>query len=204
MPGSRILLAALPVWLLAVGAGFGLLLRYEHTPGGREAACPRWPTGSRVSPDPERATLVVAAHPHCPCTRATIEELAHIMTWCQGRVRAHVLFVRPASFAPGWERTGLWDRAAALPGVTVSCDEDGAEARRFGAVTSGHALLYGPDGRLLFSGGITGSRGHQGENAGRRAVIALLTEGAPGPSEAPVYGCPLHDPSSSEAEATNR
>ena len=41
-----------------------------------------------------------------------------------------------------------------------------ARRQRFGAETSGQTLLYDRDGRLLFSGGTTGSRGHDGDNAG--------------------------------------
>src|SRR5207245_55082 len=119
----------------------------------------------------------MVVHPHCPCSRASIEELAQIMTRCQGRLSSHVFFVKPIQCAQGWERTPLWDRAADILGVTVSCDEAGAEARRFGAATSGQVLLYQPDGTLVFSGGITLTRGHEGDNPGREAVIRFLTEG---------------------------
>ena len=87
--------------------------------------------------------------------------------------------------------TDLWRRAAAIKGVTVVQDSEGVEAERFHAATSGYTLLYGSDGRLLFSGGITGARGHAGDNAGRSAIAALLTaEGAP-TGTTPVFGCSL-------------
>jgi len=76
----------------------------------------------------------------------------------------------------------------------VLTDEDGIEARSFGAVTSGQALLYSAQGRLLFSGGITESRGHSGDNAGRSAIESLVMNGSEGlrtPASTPVYGCPL-------------
>ena len=57
-------------------------------------------------------------------------------------------------------------------------DDDGAEARRFGAETSGQTLLYDEHGALLFSGGITGARGHAGDNAGRASLVALLNRGS--------------------------
>jgi hypothetical protein len=65
------------------------------------------------------------------------------------------------------------------------------EAGRFGAETSGHTLLYGADGRLLFSGGITASRGHAGENAGESAIIALVNHQTPLRSQTLVFGCSL-------------
>jgi hypothetical protein len=143
--------------------------------------------------------LVLFAHPHCPCSRATIGELAKLMTDCRGKLTATVLMLRPAGVQDGWERTDLWDSAAAIPGVSVVSDAGGTESRRFGAVTSGQVLLFAPDGRLLFSGGITESRGHRGDNAGRSAVAALVlgTGRAAQPVFAPVYGCPLFNNTSS-------
>ncbi len=140
-------------------------------------------------------------HPHCPCSRASIEELAQIMTRCQGRLNCHVFFVKPTQFPVGWERTDLWRQAAAIPGVTVSCDVAGIEARRFGAATSGQVLLYKPDGQLVFSGGITLARGHEGDNRGHEAVIRFLTEGVGELPCTPVFGCPLFDPLSPDEEA---
>jgi hypothetical protein len=68
-----------------------------------------------------------------------------------------------------------------------------ALARRFAAMTSGHALLYGPNGHLLFSGGITFARGHSGDNPGCDAVIALITTGENESRTAAVFGCSLLD-----------
>ncbi len=74
-------------------------------------------------------------------------------------------------------------------------DSDGAEARRFGVETSGQTLLYDAHGTLIFSGGITGSRGHAGENArSELALVALLTQGRPERRASGVFGCPLFAP----------
>jgi hypothetical protein len=87
----------------------------------------------------------------------------------------------------------LWRSAEAIPGVTVRADQDGNEARCFQAKTSGHVALYDVHGKLLFSGGITSSRGHSGDNAGRSAIMKLLKhEMAVG--ETPVFGCSLLSP----------
>ncbi len=68
------------------------------------------------------------------------------------------------------------------------------EAGRFGVKGSGHVLLYQPSGRLVFSGGITPSRGHEGDNPGRAAVISLVLQGRSPVNRTPVYGCPLLEP----------
>jgi hypothetical protein len=185
---------------VGIVAGFARLVEYSTTPGGSGPAAARWPAGSALVPAPDRATLVLLAHPHCPCTGATVDELERFLARCRGLVTVHVLFYRPGTSPGGWEKTDLWRRATALPGARVHCDEGGVEARAFGATTSGHVLLYRPDGRRLFSGGITNARGHAGASVGTDALDSLLTTGAAGRTETPVYGCPLAGPGSPECE----
>ena len=188
-----IVAASATLWLAAIGVGFGMLWKYQNSSGAAGVQPSQWPADSRVETAAGRATLVMAAHPHCPCTRASIGELALLMARCQGRVSAYVLFLKPPGFAEGWEETDLWESAARIPGVTALVDEGGVEAGRFNAATSGATMLYGLDGRLLFCGGITSSRGHSGDNDGRSAIIALVNGDGAAPSGAPVFGCPLID-----------
>jgi hypothetical protein len=138
------------VWLAFVIAGSGLLWDYQTTPGAQAAAPPVWPTGGHVELAADRFTLVLLGHPRCPCTRASLGELAELMAGIQGKVDAYVLFVRPASATADWTQTDLWRSAAEIPGVRELVDEKGTEARRLGARTSGEVLLYDPHGRLLF------------------------------------------------------
>jgi len=93
-----------------------------------------------------------------------------------------------------WMKTDLWGNASRIPGATVTRDDNGEEAKRFHAATSGQTILYDADGKLLFSGGITGGRGHSGENAGRSAIMALLADGRSHCRETFVYGCSLLNP----------
>jgi hypothetical protein len=180
-------------WVVAVPYGLGVLLNYETKPGSIGAVPQTWP-GSQLQPTPGRATLVMLAHPHCPCTRASVGELAQIMAQSEGRIAAYVLFLKPTGSDSTWENTDLWRSAAAVPGVTVMADKDGAEARRFGSETSGHTLLFDENGRLLFSGGITRSRGHSGDNAGRSAIISFLNNHTPDRAQTSVFGCSFSDP----------
>jgi hypothetical protein len=124
------------------------------------------------------------------------------MAQAQGRITAYVLFVKPSGSADDWEKTDLWQSAANIPGVSVVVD-DGAEALRFHAVTSGQTALYDVEGRLLFSGGITGSRGHSGDNAGRSAIVSLLNTGEAERTETSVFGCPLYGSHSACLEKAN-
>lgn len=187
-----ILIGATAAWILVTGLGLGLLWKYENAPGPAASAPAIWPSHSSIRPATDRATLIMVAHPHCPCTRAGIGELARLMAQAPGRVKTYVLFLKPAGSTTDWEKTDLWQSAASIPGVSVIVDNEGTEARRFHAQTSGQTALYDIDGRLLFSGGITGSRGHSGDNAGRSAIVSLLNSGDAERTETLVFGCPLY------------
>jgi hypothetical protein len=178
-------------WLAALTFGARTLFRYETTPGSVGSVASSWPSVSIVPRQTDKATLLMFAHPHCPCTRASVGELAQIMAHALGKVNAYVLFVKPPSAGADWDDTELRASAAAIPGVTVVTDENGNEAARFGAETSGHTLVFDRTGALLFSGGITASRGHAGDNAGEDAVLAALTQQSIDRVRTPVFGCSL-------------
>jgi hypothetical protein len=114
-----------------------------------------------------------------------------LMARMQGEVDAYVLFLKPKQSGSEWEDTELRRSVAAIPSVMVLSDVDGAEARQFGAETSGHTLLFDRDGRLLFSGGITEFRGHVGDNTGERAIESLINGQAPARTATFVFGCAL-------------
>lgn len=178
-------------WGLAVTAGMTSLWRYATSPEAPAEKAARWPATSELRAGSRRPTLILFAHPHCPCTRATLGELARLMAQARGRLEAYVLFLSPESLPEAWARTELWRDAQAIPAVRVVADRNGDEARRFGATGSGTALLYAADGRLVFGGGITAARGHSGDNAGRDAIVTFLDSGAVPNATTRVYGCAL-------------
>ncbi len=181
-------------WLLTAGWGMWRLAAYSFAPGAQGVAPARWPASSQLARNPHGLTAVLALHPECPCSEATLEELDSILAQGGGRLEARLLFVGLPGL-PAAENSALWRRARRMKGLTLVKDEDGAEARRFDARTSGELRLYGPGGELLFHGGITGSRGHAGDNPGEAAVVALLRDppGSRPPGSAPVFGCALWD-----------
>jgi hypothetical protein len=194
-------IAALGIaWLAVVGLGQRVMLNYDYIPAPPSAPPTKWPMNSKIPRSAGLPSIVLLAHPHCPCTRATIGELALLMTRVHGQANAAVVFVRPHEFSEDWEKTDLWRSAARIPGVTVLSDIDGLEAARFGAQASGQTLLYSASGDLQFSGGITASRGHSGDNLGRSAVVALVTTGEFATNHTSVYGCSLHNPERAGAQ----
>ena len=69
---------------------------------------------------------------------------------------------------------------------------DRREADRFGVVVSGSTLLYAADGTLLFRGGLTIARGHEGRGPAHDRILALV-DGHSNHATAPTFGCALED-----------
>jgi hypothetical protein len=182
------------VWLGGAGIGLWVLWAYENRPGEGAKSPGQWPAETRLARALEQPTLVLLAHPQCTCTRASLGELAEVLGRVRTPPRTYVLFLKPSQFVNGWEKTDLWRTASSLPNVTIVRDDDGREAERFGAVTSGQTLLYDHRGALIFSGGITSARGHAGDNPGRAALIALLDRTPPSRRATSVFGCSLFAP----------
>lgn len=179
------------VWLAGVTAGLAWLAAYDNAPGAPAHAPGRWPQQTHLVRDTAGPTLVLLAHPRCVCTRATLGELAELMARAHDRPKAYVVFIKPTGTSTTWDDTDLWRIAERIPGVNVLRDDDGQEVERFGAETSGQALLYDATGKLIFGGGITGSRGHPGDNIGRASILALLNREAGSRPNTSVFGCPL-------------
>lgn len=182
------------LWLSIAVGGVFYLARYENTPAGKNVSYPPvFPPESLIGREDGRPTLIFFAHPKCPCTRASLRELARLMTDVEGKLRAHVVFIKPPGESENWTETDLRASAEAIPNVRVLIDENERETTRFNARTSGLILLYDRDGNLRFEGGITASRGHEGDNAGRRAIFEIITgKDVFKTAETSVFGCPLH------------
>jgi len=189
-----LLAAAVIAWSTVVIGAFVWTWKYKSTPAPVSAAPARWPAASALPRRPGRPLLVMLAHPRCSCTRASLAELGALLQEVGPAIDALVVFVRPDGTARDWTSTDLWRTASAMPGVRVVADDGGRETERFGALASGTVLLYDGAGQLLFSGGITGARGHEGDNLGLRRVVALAKEGKADRRSSPVFGCDLLGP----------
>jgi hypothetical protein len=182
------------VWLITAALGQRVILNYDYAAAAPGTPPEKWPIATKLPRTPSLSSIVIVAHPRCPCTRATVEELARLMAVLQNRATATVVFVRPRGFSEDWEKTDLWQDAARIPGVSVFSDANGAEATLFGAQASGQTMLYDAAGNLRFSGGITASRGHAGDSLGRSAILSIVNTGNSVTSHTSVYGCSLHNP----------
>lgn len=190
-------------WCAAILVGLAGMWAYAQRPGPATAAGKMWPSNAHVERAGDRPTLVMFLHPQCSCSRASIAELGVLLARIRTQVSVQLLVYRPSGAPPGWEYTDLWESASRIPGVRLASDEDGAEAVVFGAFSSGATLLYAEDGRLLFNGGVTGARGHEGDSAALDALAAAIDHEGPDVPQTPVFGCLLReDPDMASSSAT--
>src|SRR5437868_6579258 len=92
----RIALAVL--WIAAATAGLGGMLLYSTAPGNPGNPPATWPAGTRLTQHPGEFTLLMIVHPKCPCSRASLGELAALMAHARHRVNVYILFVKPTPF----------------------------------------------------------------------------------------------------------
>jgi hypothetical protein len=147
----------------------------------------------------EQPTLYLFMHPRCPCTRATIAQLQRVLT-ASGLEKTKlpevvVVATIPSSAAENdsdWLESDTLRLASELPNATVQYDAGGVKARSFGAQASGSVALYAADGRMLFAGGVTISRGHEGDCLGAEQLLQQIRNpNEQVPVTAPALGCRL-------------
>ena len=178
----RVIALATALWLAGLAAGGVAYWRFASEPGQIAPTPAQWPASSQLGIAPV-ASVVMFAHPDCPCTTASLTELREALRDVR-ETRAIVVMA--------YDSDELRARIARLPGVRVHVD-NGHEAALFGATTSGFTVAYDARGTLLYAGGITGSRGHAGANVGRRSLHAALVGAAPTHARHDTYGCSLED-----------
>lgn len=180
------------MWLALTVVVLVALTSYSSRAGAASAeTLTVFPATSTLARHEGRPSLVLIAHTKCACTRASLRELERALARSGGKVDAFVIFVGPAS-------EGLLDlraTARAIPGVTVVENQD--EAKRFGAQTSGQTYLFDGQGHLVFRGGLTPARGHEGASVGSDAIRRFLDAPPAGSASSSsvqrseVFGCAL-------------
>ena len=109
---NGMLLGAFALWSIAVATGTAMMWNYANKAGNEGKASLSWPNESQIPRSRKHPTLVMFAHPRCPCTRASIGELAVLMARCHGKVDAEVLFFKPTGSSENWARTDQGARSA--------------------------------------------------------------------------------------------
>ena len=179
------------LWSGAILGGFAFLNTYQSTPGNAQVAVADWPAQSQIPTDGAFRALMFV-HPQCPCSAASLAELGVLLARAP-KLKAFVVFTHPGGVADSWTvDSALFKKAKAIPGVQVFIDRDGKESKLFGVETSGHLCLFDAENHLVFNGGVTGRRGHEGDNAGLDSVVRLVHGRQSTLKKTNVFGCSLN------------
>lgn len=163
--------------------------QWHAAPSGKTPE--HWPASSTIARPDGQPVLLMFLHPHCPCSRASLAELQHLMARIHDTATVHIrIFASPEFDLPA-EQSDAWKTARNILGASVAVDRNGALSRLYGAHASGTVVLYDGTGHLQFVGGITAGRGHDGTNPGTQALTACLNGAAATRRVYPVYGCPI-------------
>jgi hypothetical protein len=182
--------AIVVLWVAGIAAGFGALQRYSSKAGPARGPDVQAEIHLASFRHPGRAVLVMAIHPLCPCTEASLAELGDLLARSRGACDAVLLQYHPSDGTPDWP-VDTTPRVLGGVKVPVVLDRGGEIASAIGAETSGHAVLVDATGAVRFHGGLTIARGHRGRSPAQDAILDVLAGGHPTMSTAPVYGCTL-------------
>ncbi len=139
-------------------------------------------------------TLVIAVHPQCSCTRASLEQIERSLAGVSDRVSTRILLCHPEGSPSDAIRTDLLNAAMRISHVRIQADPGGKQAEQLGCRTSGSVVLYDRDGRPRFWGGVTASRGHSGDCPGSEMLRAIVSGTRSDGHSTPVFGCGLQTP----------
>lgn len=176
-------------WGCGLGLGMLAMVRFELQAG--KAGTPPSYLPSVVAPPAERAagTVIVFIHPECACSQATLTNLRDIASELPS-ARFVVEFESEGKSAHAILSSSNYRLAADIRSAEIEIDY-GTKAKVFHAQTSGETFVYSPAGELLYSGGITASRGEPGSNVGLDAIVDCLRHRSPKVRHMPTFGCAL-------------
>jgi hypothetical protein len=185
------LIVVTALWGAATFASWERLASHAYRQAATTSGVATWPQlGADFLAD-EKTRIVVFAHPGCPCTRATVAELAEVLADCPADASAAVVFVTAGLPDDVVSNSDTVAAARQTNNVIVVLDDDAQIAARYGATVSGETFAFNAAGRRIFHGGITAARGHRGTSGGRELLEQAIRNPAADTGEAPVFGCRL-------------
>jgi hypothetical protein len=187
---KKLLLAAFAGWLILLGCGWAAMARYGAAAGEQALAPVVLPPALKQFSAQAKPTLFLALHPQCDCSRATLHELRRVLQDAGADAPlVYVLLYRPSHHVAHWNDNGILPESDLGSSANVIADPEGRYAAMLHADTSGEVVLYARNGSLLFQGGITASRGHEGPSAGADRLQAALQNGTRSTARSSVFGC---------------
>lgn len=180
------------VWILVLVSGVFAFANYSYTPGKPADLQITWPSLSSLKPSLKQPELLVFLHPKCSCSHATLADLARLIPDIGSRAHVRVVF-NDLGDPSLLEESHSYAMASEIPGVELVKDPNGVQSNLFGVKTSGQMFLYDEQGVLVFSGGLTPSRGHEGESQGSITVLKWLNTRELQWKTSDVFGCSMKE-----------
>lgn len=178
------------VWAIAIGVGTVWITDFSTGPGRTGDSPAVLPSVYLNENTTNLPKLFVFLHPYCQCSRATLAELSRLAERNMDLMEIHIFIVPLSDQSTESNSFDFEKKASEIPNAKLSTIGE-SEIKEFGAVTSGQTLLYDRQGNLVFSGGITRARGHEGDNFGSENIEEYL-HGRDIPFvQTPVFGCLL-------------
>ena len=187
---SKLLLILSVLWSIALLCGFILIAWYTNR-AGEASFPPRSLSKTMPISLNQQYQLLMFIHPKCACSRSSIRELERLISRCPDSISCTFFCYLPSKKASQWSNSDIIKSTRSIPDSKTIYDIDGMWAKKFDAKTSGQVLLYDSAGMLLFSGGITAGRGHEGENTGRSFITNVVRNNSNESMQCPVFGCPI-------------
>lgn len=141
--------------------------------------------------DGDAPVLLFFYHPKCPCTAATVRVLERLLPRTNTAPEITAIAYCPEDESDEWIQSRTTQTLSDLENTRVVIDRGGVLSARFGAMVSGHILLYGSDNRLTFSGGITPYRGHEGDSPGSLDLLHRINSPHRDCKNWAVFGCSI-------------
>ena len=182
------LVGSLALWISGILAGFALLQQYSLTAGPMDKTEVSAHAVLNAHRTPGRPLLVMAVHPRCSCTDASVAELGDLLARSRGTCDALLLQFHPLDGTPD-SLVDLSPRQLGGVKVPVLLDRGGKIGAALGAATSGHTVFVDASGEIRFNGGLTTARDHRGRSPGQNAILDMLGGGCSSLTSAPVFGC---------------
>lgn len=173
---------------LGMLGGLHLLMNYSAEAGAHSQALHQWPVQTKLSHS-NQPHLVMFLHPGCVCSKASVAELSRLLTEAP-ELTTQVVFMQTPKLEKLYKENSLLTQVKRLPRTKIIFDQEGRESKIFGAETSGLTHLYNEQGELVFDGGLTMARGHEGDSVGKKSILAYL-KGQKNIKSSLVFGCDI-------------
>ena len=185
----------------AIVVGTWGLADYSNRPGLQGTTPETWPSelfdadsSLAIGRAKGQRAVLLFYHPHCPCTKATVRCLERLSTRFSQKPDFVAIAFCPSSENESWIESPITDSLRKGQHTRIVVDWDGQLSRRFGVYTSGHTVVYDESGKLLFSGGFTPGRGHEGDGPAASELLERINGQTKTLTRWPVFGCAIIDP----------